>query len=261
MEEPDSETPTPVIEKISTDLNRIANVLEAGRHFFKEFGKEIGRTLTYLWLTLCVLGLVTGAKIIILRRGDVSEGTHCVVAQEDVYGVAEPKVRTELAKALKLKDEIGLQNLIASGKALPLPKDTECLVLDTTDPHQDEFGYLIEFWDLSYYYKVRVLSGAYYGKVVWIPHSVLHIAARTDAVGNATGTEAVGREATLGEMLDAFVDAKRYFSGLHPDYSLMEPYQPGTVTKLGEGQYRVLLKYDSKPIQCEVNQSVATCSK
>jgi hypothetical protein len=170
MEEPDSKTPTPVLEKISTHLNRIANALEAGRNFVK----EIGRTVNYLWLALCVLGLVAGAKIVILRSRTVSEGTQCVVAQDNVYGVAEFKVKTELAKALKLKDEIGVQNLIASGKALPLPKDTECLVLDSTDPHQDEFGYILEFWDLSHYYRIRVLSGAAYGKAVWIPSSTLH---------------------------------------------------------------------------------------
>jgi hypothetical protein len=64
------------------------------------------------------------------------------------------------------------------------------------------------------------------------------------------------------EMLEAFIGAKLYFSHLHPDYddSLMGAYNLDSVTKVGAGQYHVVLKYDSKPIQCEVDQSGARCS-
>src|ERR1035438_8334896 len=122
MDNDDSKTPTPVMDRISTDLNRIANVLEATQNFVKEIDKLAGS----LFRIVLVLALVDGAKTIILKWGALPESTRCVVAQENVYAVAELNTRPEIASALKLKDEIGVQNLITGGKASPLPKDTEC---------------------------------------------------------------------------------------------------------------------------------------
>jgi hypothetical protein len=245
MDNDDSKDPIPVTDKISPDLNRIANVLEARQNFVKEIDKLAGS----LFRIVFVLALVVVAKTMILKWKTLPEGTHCVVAQDDVYGIAELNIRPEIASALKLKDEIGVQNLVADGKALPLPRETECLVLDSTE----QFDHLANMLDFSYYRKVRVLSGAYYGKVVWVPNPVLHIAARTDAGGGTT----------RDEKLEAFIAAKRNFSSLNPDYkeSMLGAYDEGSVTKLSDGQYRVLLKYDSKLIQCEVDQSVAHCSQ
>jgi hypothetical protein len=242
MEEPDSETPTPVIEKISTDLNRIAIVLEG----WATFPGNLLKAALYVSMILFLLH----AGIAIIQGNNVSAGTRCTVAKLNVFGVADLQVRTELENATKINDEIGVQELISRGRVFPLPRETKCLVLNST--FSDSFA--TDLFDFSFYRKIRILSDDYYGKAVWVPNAVLQIAA---------GTDLVARSATLGQMLGAFVDAKRYFSNLHPDYqdSLMGPYQPGTVTKLGEGQYRVVLKYDSKRIQCEVDQSVARCSQ
>ena len=275
MEEGDLETPTPdieqistdlhrmstlveewanglVLEKISADLNRIANVLDAGRTWFKDIGMLLTGLTRYAVFGCVVVFAVSGGKAIVEWQ-HVSVGTHCVVARDGVYGVVELKIKTELEQALKTKDEIGVQDLISKGKAFPLPKQTQCLVLDSTMASDSDSFFPKDLFDFSFQRRIRLLSGDDYGKAVWIPNSALQVATGANAVGGPP----------LDEMLEAFIAAKHHFSSLNSDYkeSLMGAYNPESVTKLREGQYRVLLKYDSKPIQCEVDQSVASCSQ
>jgi hypothetical protein len=124
MDETETQSFRQVFEKISTDLNRIATVLEAGRNVIKKMYWFV----LYAWLVLIVVG--AGKEFVQWQH--VSAGTHCVVAQDDVFGVTELRVKTALAQALKTKDEIGVQDLIAKGKAFRLPRQTTCLVLDST---------------------------------------------------------------------------------------------------------------------------------
>jgi hypothetical protein len=70
----------------------------------------------------------------------------------------------ELKKALKIKDDIGVQELIESEKVLSLSKGTGGLVLGST----------VDFAGLCYYRRIRILTRAYHGKTVWIPNAVLY---------------------------------------------------------------------------------------
>jgi hypothetical protein len=76
-----------------------------------------------------------------------------------------------------------------------------------------------------------------------------------------SATEDAG--AAKDEMLDAFIAAKRQFARTTPDYrdSLMGAYQTDSVTAVGTDHYSVTLKYDSKQIRCEVDQTGSRCSQ
>jgi hypothetical protein len=348
-----------VFEKISTDLNRIATVLENG-------WKAIEWIIPLAVLFGLIVFAVSAVKAVV-RWQQVSAGTHCIVAKDEVFGVTELQDKAELEKALKIKDETGVQDMIAREKALSLPKGTTCLVLDSTaasDSDSRDF-FPKDLFDFSFYRRIRILSGDYHGKAAWVPNSVLQtgqdypqhaqkspqdaktmnvwgqgefildmrerkpgepvpqkiisdadkqsiLQAAREAIlrlhpGTNIGSKdyfikvmpewyevelpVVYRSVTYGpaakcivrkagqrcagelisfpagtavdEMFDAFITAKHHFFSLHSDYkdSLMGAYNPESVTKLGAGQYRVILKYDSKPIQCEVDdQSAAKCS-
>jgi len=166
-----------LFEKISTDLNRIATVLEAG-------WKGIEWIIPLAVLLGLVVLAVSGVKAIV-RWQQVSAGSHCVVARDDVFGVAELQIKTDLEKELETKDDIGVQDLISKGKAFPLPRQTKCLVLDSTEASDSDSKDLFpkDLFDFSFYRKIRVLSGDYHGKAVWIPNSVLRTDTGTDVGG------------------------------------------------------------------------------
>src|ERR1035441_7876670 len=169
MDETESQSYRQVFEKISTDLNRLAAVLEAGRTLVK----DIWRFAVYG----CLVVFAVSAGKSIVQWQHVSAGAHCMVAQDDVFGVTELQVKTVLAQALKAKDEIGVQDLISAGKAFPLPKQTEGLVLDSTVASDSDAKALFpkDLFEFSFYRKIRVLSGDYYGKALWIQTFVLHV--------------------------------------------------------------------------------------
>ena len=178
------------IEKISGHLNRTSVVLEEVSGFLR-WAVNIA-----IWGTVAILVMSVVLKV---QWGAIAAGTHCVVMQDDLYGIADLKTKDELDSsdlnnwwnkgrtemttkdeldsALKTKDDIGVHDLISSGKVYPLSKETKFLVLDSTD-----------FLDFTYYRKIRLLSGEYYGKAVWIPNSSVN-ASSIDSTPQSTSKD------------------------------------------------------------------------
>ena len=195
MDETETQSFRQVFEKISTDLNRVATVLEAGRTFLKGIDRLVMYTFLIWW------ALFVGKAIVQWQH--VSAGTHCVVGKDDVFGVTELQAKTMLEQALKAKDDLGVQDLITKGKAVRLPRQTQCLVLDSTGASDsDSFAFFLkDLFDFSFYRKIRVLSGDEHGKAVWIPTFALQVSPPgTKGVAAPTSDSSKNTENTIKKL-------------------------------------------------------------
>jgi len=87
-------------------------------------------------------------------------GDKCIVASDDfdnIYLAVDKDAFDKWVSAVNANDEMGVQDLLYSGKLFYVPSGTKVLILDVS-------------WGA---HKVRILEGDKYGKTGWLPSEYL----------------------------------------------------------------------------------------
>jgi len=117
-------------------------------------------------IAACLLWQLIVCKVQLDR---LHAGTRCH-ASKPMYAALDPDARVDYYRALSIKDSIGVEELVASGRLVHIEPTVPLLILEMTFN-----GFFADGNHSDFIRKVRILEGEYRGRTAWIDDHLLSV--------------------------------------------------------------------------------------